>query len=430
MRGYRRFASAGQMMVGLGVFAVLALVLDSAGLYSWAQRLDVGPERTVAMPVVSALHWGLRSLGLERLRQVELAKLARAGWSDDPAGADRAYGTVTEDVMPLAPPPAKSGTAALIAEAVEPATTAVNVPHTPMLPLTPMAGDPPILSALPAIAPVREGKMRTVALVGDSMMAVGLSSTMLREAPRYKDLTVLQVYKSGTGLARPEVFDWQREYPVMLRDAKPDVIVVAIGANDGQGFVEGGVTYPFGTTQWQAIYQRRVEAFLTLLESNGATVIWVGLPPMKSGTYNARIALVNRIDYAVVKASTQASWFSSAGLVGDSSGQFQDYGEVRGTTARLRQPDGIHLSDDGAELLAAKLLPWLAKQEPTKQAAEPVVKDAGGEADGEPSRAALNVEPVRRRTWKRTGPPFLARESVAGALVLEITQQKALWICG
>ena len=375
MRGYKRFASAGQMAVGLGVFAVLTLMLDSAGLYSWAQRLDLGPERTVAMPVASALHWGLRSLGLERLRQVELAKLARAGWSDDPAGADRAYGTVTEDVMPIAPPPTKSGTAALIAEAIVPTATPVNVPHTPMLPLKPMEGDPPIMSALPAIAPVQDGKMRTVALVGDSMMAVGLSSTILREAPRYKDLTVVQVYKSGTGLARPEVFDWQREYPAMLRDAKPDVIVVAIGANDGQGFVEGGVTYPFGTAQWQTIYERRVEAFLSLLESSGATVVWVGLPPMKSGTYNARIALVNRIDYAVVKASPQAAWFSSAGLVGDASGQFLDYGAVRGTTVRLRQPDGIHLSDDGAELLAAQLLPWLAKREPAKPAVAPSVKE-------------------------------------------------------
>ena len=77
MRGYRRFSNVWQMAAALGAFSVVALVLDSGGLYSGAARLEVGPERAVAMPVASALHLGMRALGLERLRQVELAKLAR-----------------------------------------------------------------------------------------------------------------------------------------------------------------------------------------------------------------------------------------------------------------------------------------------------------------------------------------------------------------
>jgi hypothetical protein len=229
-----------------------------------------------------------------------------------------------------------------------------------------MVGDPPLVSELPEIVPVEVGKRRTVALAGDSMMAVGLSSTLLREAAGYKDIEMVKAFKSGTGLARPEVFDWQTEYPAMLGDARPDVVMVAIGANDGQGFVEGKVVYPFGTEGWKAIYQRRVQAYLDLLEADGATVVWLGLPPMKSDDYNERIALVNRIDYAVVSASPQAIWFSTAGIVGDDEGRFQDFGQVRGKAARLRQSDGVHLSDDGAVLVAAKLLPWLAAQEAGK----------------------------------------------------------------
>jgi hypothetical protein len=83
---------------------------------------------------------------------------------------------------------------------------------------------------------------------------------------------------------------------------------------------------------------------------------------MKSEAFDARIALVNRIDYAVVSASPRAIWFSTAGIVGDSDGRFQDFGQVGGKAERLRQGDGIHLSDEGAVLVAAKLLPWLAAQ--------------------------------------------------------------------
>lgn len=376
MHGYQRFSTVRQMAVSVAVFAALGLVLESGGLYDWAQRLDLGPERTVAVPVTSALHAGLRYLGLERVRHGALLELARTGWGDDAALVAESHvrdvelkPTMPKVVASVPNVPAKT----IIAE--------VRVaPKTPMLTLRPMAGDPPVLSALPLLAAVPVGKVRTVALVGDSMMAVGLSSTILREAPQYQNLHFVRVFKSGTGLARPEVFDWQMEYPAMLKDNKPDVIVVAIGANDGQGFVEDGKVYAFGTPEWQALYERRVQAFLGLLEESGARVVWVGLPPMKSDSYAAKIALVNRIDYAVVSASPQAIWFSSAGVVGDGQGRFQDFGIVHGATARLRQADGIHMSDEGASLLTEKLLPWLGKQEmavPPANLATPVtgVKD-------------------------------------------------------
>jgi hypothetical protein len=381
MRSYKRFSTVRQMVVSVAAFAGLGLVLESGGLYDWAQRLDIGPERTVAVPVTSALHAGVKHLGLERVRHGALLELARTGWSDDAALVAEASGGEVE-LKPTDPKIVAS------VPGVPEKTIVAEVkvaPKTALLPLKPMAGDPPVLSALPSLAAVPAGKVRTVALVGDSMMAVGLSSTILREAPQYQSLHFVKVFKSGTGLARPEVFDWQTEYPAMLKDAKPDVIVVAIGANDGQGFVEDGKVYPFGTPEWQAIYERRVQAFLGLLEEDGARVVWVGLPPMKSDSYAAKIALVNRIDYAVVSASPQAIWFSSAGVVGDAQGRFQDFGTVKGSTARLRQQDGIHLSDDGASLLSAKLLPWLGRQEivappPVPAPPVPAVKETASAA--------------------------------------------------
>jgi hypothetical protein len=355
MVAYQRFSTVKQMSAGVGAFLLLALVLESGGMVDWAQRLELGPERTVAMPMVMVLHRGVSWMGLERARRMELTALARVGWSDDPAALVSARaGTSVMLVTSIAP----------VSETAATATKEkLRTASIDRLPLKPMAGDPPLRNELPEIAPVEAGKMRTVALVGDSMMAVGLSSTLLREAPRHKDLVMVKMFRSGTGLARPEVFDWQTEYPAMLGAVHPDVVIVAIGANDGQGFVKDGVTYPFGSAGWSAIYERRVEAFLAMLEEDGAQVVWMGLPPMKSDVYDGRIALVNRIDYAVVHASPRATWYGTAGIVGDENGRFQDFGEVRGETARLRQQDGIHLSDEGAVLVVAKLLPWLAAQE-------------------------------------------------------------------
>ncbi len=156
------------------------------------------------------------------------------------------------------------------------------------------------------------------------MMAVGLSNAILRDAPKYKNLDFINAFKSGTGLARPEVFNWQLEYPAMLKDAHPDFVIVAMGANDGQGFVQDKSPIPSAPKAGSLLYEQRVDAFLRTLEKNGATVIWIGLPPMKDGTLASRMDQVNRIEYSVVNASPHAIWFSTSGLIGDTKGQFRD----------------------------------------------------------------------------------------------------------
>ena len=352
MRAYCRTSTVQQMGVSLVVFVVLMVLLDSGGLYDWASRLELGPERRLALPVATWVHRALAPLGIEKERRRGLVELARVGWSDDPEALAAAHPVVVRKAVAVA---SVTKTVAIPARVVAPRPVRLARPLM-------LEGAPPRWSVLPKIPAVKSDETRTVALAGDSMMAVGLSPAMLQQASQYRDLVFLRLFKSGTGLARPEVFDWQSEYPAMLKDEKPDFIVVAIGANDGQGFVEDGVTYPFGTADWQRIYAARVDVYLQMLEADGATVVWLGLPPMKDGTFDDRIALINRIDYSVVSASPHAIWYSTTGLVGDGNGRFRDFGEVEGHTARLRQGDGIHLSTDGATLITAKLLPWLAAE--------------------------------------------------------------------
>ena len=376
MRSYHHFSKLSQLAASVGAFVLVALLLESGGIYDWAGRLDLGPERTVALPVATALHRVLAPLRIERGRQHALVELARVGWSDDPAALAEA-----NELPRLAKPMTPTAVVATGTTGTAPAHTAAGTKPATATTITrpvPLRTDAaPRLCILPAIPAIAASGTRTVALAGDSMMAVGLSSTILRQAPHYKALSFVHAFKSGTGLARPEVFNWQLEYPAMLKDAQPDFVLVAIGANDGQGFVEDGVTYPFGSEGWKQIYQRRVQAYLDMLTAKGATVVWLGLPPMKSDSYDARIALINRIDYSVVSASPHAIWVGTAGVVGDADGRFRDFGEIDGHTTRLRQGDGIHLSDDGATLITTKLLPWLAAQQVAKPVA-PVVADQEG----------------------------------------------------
>jgi hypothetical protein len=226
--------------------------------------------------------------------------------------------------------------------------------------VTTIAVSLPAAATLDALPPVPPGQTRTVALVGDSMMAVGLSDNLLRGIARHKELHAVRAFRAGTGLSRPDTFDWMQQYPQMLGDSKPDAIIVAIGANDGQSFVQDGKVLEFGSDAWIAAYRDRLNHFVDLLTKDGAQVIWIGLPPMRIAKYDARMNLVNRLAYETLSQREHVTWWNAGTLIADPQGQFREYAQrPDGSSIRLRAGDGIHLSEDGAGLLAPPLLAWL-----------------------------------------------------------------------
>lgn len=339
---YNSVSQLAAVMVG---FAVTILLLESGALLTWADRLDVGVARSGAVRVTAALHKTLKPLGVEQVRKESLDGLDRLGWTDDPARLLAARETCS---------PGRAGSSSPCMAAGHPTNPAV--PKT----VAPVVAGVPRLTPLKPLPPAAQGETRVVALVGDSMMAVGLSDVLLRQTATDQYLRIVKAFRSGTGLARPDVFDWMQEYPAMIGDERPDAVIVAIGANDGQGFVEDGKTLVFGSDAWVKVYQRRTTDFLNLLTQNGAHVIWVGLPPMKAGAYNDRAAEINRIAYTVVSQNPLATWWNPQPYIGDETGGFRELEtSPDGKTTRIRAADGIHLSDEGAALLAPSLISWL-----------------------------------------------------------------------
>jgi uncharacterized protein len=65
-------------------------------------------------------------------------------------------------------------------------------------------------------------------------------------------------------------------------------------------------------------------------------------------------------------------WWNPQSFVADQSGAYREFVTAPdGHTTRLRQPDGIHLSDEGAMLMSPTLIDWLnaPPPAPTAQAA-------------------------------------------------------------
>ncbi len=363
-----------QVFQALAGFVAVIVLLESGGLKEWADHLEPGALRTVALPAMTAIDKVVRPLGIGILRDRALDESARTGWTDDAARVAHASKPAITSAMaarlPASPAPAASRPA--IAAAV-PSLAIPSAPIRSAMVTAPVAPAVPRSTHLVPLPPVAPGKPRVVALAGDSMMAVGLSATMMREASGDKNLRLVKAFRSGTGLARPDVFNWMDEYPAMVGIEKPEVVIVSIGANDGQGFVVDGKVQAFGTDDWRKTYQSRVSDYLALVESSGARVVWVGLPPMRSAAFNDKVDMINRIAYTVVSRDTRATWWNSAQFVADESGRFREFIALsNGKNLHVRSDDGIHYSDEGAALMTSVLMKWLdppattASQEPVQ----------------------------------------------------------------
>jgi uncharacterized protein len=333
------------LLLAIG-FVVSALLLDAQALVTWAQRLPVSPVRETALQVTAEIHAFAGMLGSLPIREMALAGIGREGAVPKIATADEPEETTVQ----------------------APTATETAVQNTSSNPEQTASGkvDSGIRRAVRhAIARQDSESTLNIALVGDSMMAVGLAPYLKRTLGKQDNVHLIAAFRSGTGLSRPEIFDWIAEYPKLVDGQPVNLALCAMGANDAQGFVENGKVQAFDTPGWDAIYRQRVLDLARLLTRDGTKVIWLTLPVMRSDTYSAKTARINRIVREVLADMDGVQVLEANSVLADEDGRFRAFiKDSKGKLVSLRQSDGIHVTDAGARLLADKLMPILSAMAP------------------------------------------------------------------
>ena len=328
----------------LAAALLIALLLEGVGLRIWAERLEVGALRQIAQPVTQTWERVVTTLHLDAPRRFALALRERWSATLMPAATDLSDASVapaaTAAAEPPLPPPAKTVQRASSSRSGKAAKT--------------LQTDTPLAETA---SPVQ------IALVGDSMMAVGLAPVLRRSATAAGDLRFIRAYRSGTGLGRPDVFNWPAKYPELIGAARPALVICAIGANDAQSFQIDRTVYAFGTPAWKQAYADRVRAFARLLTRDGARVLWIGMPVMRESGFSRRMATVNALVKEVLTEFPHITWIDPNPYIAGEDGSFQQYlRDQRGKLVRLRADDGIHLSEDGAAYLVPAITGWMQRQ--------------------------------------------------------------------
>jgi uncharacterized protein len=169
--------------------------------------------------------------------------------------------------------------------------------------------------------------------------------------------------KYGTGLVRPDFFDWSIYAQQLVNSQHPEAVVVMMGGNDGQGItLANGQVLPDGTDAWAKEYRRRVEVVMRIFSGNGTRrVYWVPMPVPRSPKLAVDYHLM---DLAVADAAAVVPGVTDVNIVPrlSNNGQYADYlPGLNGQTILARTADGIHLSTDGANLAATLVLQAMNK---------------------------------------------------------------------
>jgi hypothetical protein len=223
-------------------------------------------------------------------------------------------------------------------------TTKTTTAPTTTTTTNPDAGLPPLPTPT-AASPLR------VLEIGDSL-GEDLGFQMQVDLPATHVATLAMDSVGDTGLSNTGYYDWTAHLETDIQESHPQIVVIFLGANDGQGFDVNGVAQQFGSPAWISAYTARVDTMLQECNQAGARVAWVGMPPMQDASLNAEIQLIDGIFWRQTLKFHGVMYVPSATVLAPRGVFTFSLPNSTGEEVVIRTPDGVHLTSPGAELLS------------------------------------------------------------------------------
>ncbi len=326
---------AGRVLVVVVVALLVAALLNSEAMVKATDAMPAGITRTVLRPVAHSVDAVSRTFRITSLRHELDQALGR---QDKTAGV----GLLDPNVgQPVAIP--SGGLPAV--------TTSASTSAAPSA--SPAAAASPVRDVSSA-APLK------LFITGDSMIEF-MAGRLVNLADDDDALEAKTEVKYGTGLVRPDFFDWLPHAETAMAERQPDAVLMMMGGNDGQNIqLPDKSILTLGSPEWIAEYQRRAVAVMTALTGSGLRrVYWVGMPPARSARLFNGYRALNTALAGAAALVPGATYIPTWDLFVNGKGEYSDYlDDESGKPVLMRARDGIHLSKDGAQRLAKHLLPF------------------------------------------------------------------------
>jgi hypothetical protein len=201
-----------------------------------------------------------------------------------------------------------------------------------------------------------------ILLVGASSMHARMGTELSKGLKKISGLTIQRHAKLGTGLARPDVYNWAEITLELAKKHESELVIAQFIGNDCQSLIlpNRRLEAKYGTAEWDKIYGQRIEDFIIMLQAEDIHVVLIGMPIVRSKRFRAKIIHVNKIVEKMAKKH-DAIFIPLWDISTTSDGSYKNSIRKNGRTLSFRHDDGIHLSPEGSRQVATTIINELEK---------------------------------------------------------------------
>lgn len=209
--------------------------------------------------------------------------------------------------------------------------------------------------------PAPKQQLETLLVTGDSLSTPLDIELGQRLAPDGVD--VVRDPHLATGISRDDLVDWAQLSATQVAEDEPDAVVIFIGANEGLPMPgRGGDDVSCCGPAWAAVWANRARQLMENYAQGGeAKVYWLTVPTARDPD---RAPITDAVNAAVYAAA--APWRSEVrvldmGAIFTPEDRFRNAIDVGGRETIVREPDGVHLNDEGSSIAADAVEEALAR---------------------------------------------------------------------
>lgn len=187
-----------------------------------------------------------------------------------------------------------------------------------------------------------------IAFIGDSIADGywdGVARLVDQDSCLKKRIDPLRLHKDSTGLIRTTKYDWANQIGRIDARFKPRLFVLSIGANDQDADEK---------------YSDKIDAVLDSVAKTDASLVWVGLPSMRSAAEDKDARVKNRLfEQRITQRNSQKLVYVPPWRLNDKEDdKFASYGPDRShSLIQIRTGDGVHFTPMGNLMTGSYLLP-------------------------------------------------------------------------
>jgi hypothetical protein len=204
--------------------------------------------------------------------------------------------------------------------------------------------------------------------VGDSIMLD--LGTQIQSALRqdYKLTNAKLDYKVSSGLNRIDYYDWYARTNKIIKDYKPDVLVVMFGGNDDQDITDEQGKYRVALTEeWKKTYRARVEKYAKLVSASSVRkVYWIGQPMSNRPRYQKFFSILNDIYNQVSKSYPKIEFVSTWNTFAEGGKYATVVADKSGQKRYVKVNDGVHFTTHGARMIGSLVIDRMVQDQVLK----------------------------------------------------------------